>query len=189
MRSTLIKASLRVVLCWVCLYWIFWALDFIWISLFIASYLIFSFSDRNLPNSERSHFPKFTRPFFYITIMPWWTSRFGSLSFRKIYLGRICNGCVWYYIIVIIAMYLVVFDLWQYNLTIKTGEKVRYYTCCIYLTLGSASFIIRFWLLGKDGSPFTIILLYLLVAFAENILYITYALAASKHEKFMRGKK
>jgi len=74
------------VFCWVCLYWIFWALYHLFPYSICQLILIFPFSWSKSSNF-RKHFPKYYF-FSYYARLP---VDFGVVSFRKLYLGRICN--------------------------------------------------------------------------------------------------
>jgi sensor histidine kinase YesM len=88
-----------------------------------------------------------------------------------------------YYITVFMPCTLI-FLIYGVYLTIKTGEKVRYYILAGYLILGIASFIFASLTFGKDVS-FTnkYHYIYYLAVLAENFLY-TYALAIKQREVY-----
>lgn len=144
-----------------------------------ASYLIFSFFLIEILNFQR-HFPKFTRFFSYYALIT-------SLIFGVLVLGRylwdgydLMRG---YYIVVFMPCTLI-FLIYGIYLTIKTGEKVRYFILVGYLILGISSFIFAFLTFGKDVS-FTnkYYYIYYLAVLAENFLY-TYALAIKQREVY-----
>jgi sensor histidine kinase YesM len=144
-----------------------------------ASYLIFSFFLIEILNF-RKHFPKFTTFFSYYALIT--SSIFGVLV-----LGRyIWDGYAMmrgYYIIVFMPCTLL-FLIYGVYLTIKTGEKVRYFILAGYLTLGIASFIFAFLTFGKDVAITNqYYYIYYLAVLAENFLY-TYALAIKQREVY-----
>ncbi|MEB2782868.1 histidine kinase [Algoriphagus sp. C2-6-M1] len=144
-----------------------------------ASYLIFSFFLIEILNF-RKHFPKFTRFFSYYALIT--SSIFGVLV-----LGRyIWDGYDWmkdYYIYVFMPCTFI-FLIYGIYLTIKTGEKVRYYILTGYLILGISSFILAFLVMGKDVSMANkYFYIYYLAVMAENFLY-TYALAIKQREVY-----
>jgi sensor histidine kinase YesM len=144
-----------------------------------ASYLIFSFFLIEILNF-RKHFPKFTSFFTYYALIT--SSIFGILVLgRYVWDGyALMRG---YYITVFMPCTLI-FLIYGVYLTIKTGEKVRYYILAGYLILGVGSFIFAFLTFGKDVSitnKFQYI--YYLAVLAENYLY-TYALAIKQREVY-----
>jgi sensor histidine kinase YesM len=144
-----------------------------------ASYLIFSFFLIEILNF-RKHFPKFTSFFSYYALTT-------SLIFGVLILGRylwdgydMMRG---YYIMVFMPSTLI-FLIYGIYLTIKTGEKVRYFILVGYLTLGFCGFILAYLTFGKDVS-FTnkYYYIYYLAVLVENFLY-TYALAIKQREVY-----
>ncbi|TXE11086.1 histidine kinase [Algoriphagus aquimarinus] len=144
-----------------------------------ASYLIFSFFLIEILNF-RKHFPKFTSFFTYYALIT--SSIFGVLVLgRYVWDGyALMRG---YYITVFMPCTLI-FLIFGVYLTIKTGEKVRYYILAGYLILGVGSFIFASLTFGKDVS-FTnkYHYIYYLAVLAENYLY-TYALAIKQREVY-----
>lgn len=144
-----------------------------------ASYLIFSFFLIEILNF-RKHFPKFTSFFSYYALVI--CSIFGVLV-----LGRyLWEGYDWmkdYYVFVYMPCTFI-FLIYGIYLTIKTGEKVRYYILTGYLILGISSFILGFLVIGKDVSIANkYFYIYYLAVMAENFLY-TYALAIKQREVY-----
>lgn len=144
-----------------------------------TSYLIFSFFLIEILNF-RKHFPKFTTFFSYYALIT------GSI-FGILVLGRyVWDGYALmrgYYITVFMPCTLI-FLIYGIYLTVKTGEKVRYFILTGYLILGVCSFIFAFLTFGKDVS-FTnkYYYIYYLAVLAENFLY-TYALAIKQREVY-----
>jgi sensor histidine kinase YesM len=144
-----------------------------------ASYLIFSFFLIEILNF-RKHFPKFTTFFSYYALIT--SSIFGVLVLGR-YLWDGYAMMRGYYILVFMPCTLILL-IYGIYLTIKTGEKVRYFILAGYLILGGASFIFAFLTFGKDVS-FTnkYHYIYYLAVLAENFLY-TYALAIKQREVY-----
>lgn len=144
-----------------------------------ASYLIFSFFLIEILNF-RKHFPKFTRFFSYYALST-------SLIFGVLVLGRyLWDGYEMmrgYYILVFMPCTLI-FLIYGIYLTVKTGEKVRYFILVGYLTLGISSFLLAYLTFGKELS-FTnkYYYIYYLAVIVENFLY-TYALAIKQREVY-----
>jgi sensor histidine kinase YesM len=144
-----------------------------------ASYLIFSFFLIEILNF-RKHFPKFTTFFSYYALIT--SSIFGILV-----AGRyLWDGYDWmrdYYMHVFMPCTFI-FLIYGIYLTIKTGEKVRYYILMGFLILGISSFILAFLVMGKDVSiADKFFYIYYLAVLAENFLY-TYALAIKQREVY-----
>lgn len=144
-----------------------------------ASYLIFSFFLIEILNF-RKHFPKFTTFFTYYVLIT--SSIFGVLVLgRYLWDGyALMRG---YYITVFMPCTLM-FLIYGIYLTIKTGEKVRYFILAGYLILGVSSFIFAFLTFGKDASISNkFYYIYYLAVLAENYLY-TFALAIKQREVY-----
>lgn len=144
-----------------------------------ASYLIFSFFLIEILNF-RKHFPKFTSFFSYYALIT--SSIFGVLV-----LGRyLWEGYDWmrgYYIHVFMPCTLI-FLIYGIYLTIKTGEKVRYFILTGFLILGISTFIFAFLTFGQDVSMTNrYYYIYYLAVLVENFLY-TYALAIKQREVY-----
>lgn len=144
-----------------------------------ASYLLFSFFLIEILNF-RKHFPRFTTFFHYYAL-------FTSLIFGTLVLGRyVWDGYDWmrdYYMYVFMPCTFI-FLVYGIYLTIKTGEKIRYYILIGYLILGISSFILAFLVMGKDVSLANkYFYIYYLAVLAENFLY-TYALAIKQREVY-----
>ena len=144
-----------------------------------ASFLIFSFFLIEILNF-RKHFPKFTSFFTYYALIT--SSIFGVLVLGR-YLWDGYDMMRGYYILVFMPCTLI-FLIYGIYLTIKTGEKVRYFILAGYLILGISSFIFASLTFGKDIS-FTNKYYYIfyLAVLAENFLY-TYALAIKQREVY-----
>ncbi len=144
-----------------------------------ASYLIFSFFLIEILNF-RKHFLRFTNFFTYYALVT-------SSIFVVLVLGRyywdgydMMRG---YYITVFMPCTLI-FLIYGIFLTIKSGEKVRYFILVGYLILGISSFIFAFLTFGKDVSITNkYYYIYYLAVLAENYLY-TYALAIKQREVY-----
>ncbi len=144
-----------------------------------ASYLIFSFFLMEILNF-RKHFPKFTTFFHYYALIT-------SLIFGILVLGRyVWDGYDWmrgYYVFVFMPCTLI-FLIYGIYLTVKTGEKVRYFILTGYLILGFSSFVLAFLTFGKDLTITNkYYYIYYLAVLAENFLY-TYALAIKQREVY-----
>lgn len=142
-----------------------------------ASYLIFSFFLIEILNF-RKHFPKFTT--FFLTYALITSSIFGVLVFGRYFWDgyAFMRG---YYIYVFMPSTLV-FLIYGIYLTIKTGEKVRYFMLSGYLILGISSFIFAFLTFGQSIEVTNkYYYIYYLAVLAENFLY-TYALAIKQRE-------
>ncbi|WP_075352280.1 histidine kinase [Algoriphagus marinus] len=144
-----------------------------------ASYLIFSFFLIEILNF-RKHFPKFTTFFSYYALIT--SSIFGVLVLGR-YIWDGYDMMRGYYIVVFMPCTLI-FLIYGIYLTIKTGEKVRFFILAGYLILGISSFIFAFLTFGKDVAITNqYYYIYYLAVLAENFLY-TYALAIKQREVY-----
>ncbi|MFN3999036.1 histidine kinase [Algoriphagus sp.] len=144
-----------------------------------ASYLIFSYFLIEILNF-RKHFPKFTRFFSYYALST-------SLIFGVLVLGRYLwdgYGMMRGYYILVFMPCTLIFLIYGVYLTVKTGEKVRYFILVGYLTLGVSSFLLAYLTFGK-ALTFTnkYYYIYYLAVLVENFLY-TYALAIKQREVY-----
>jgi sensor histidine kinase YesM len=144
-----------------------------------ASYLIFSFFLIEILNF-RKHFPKFTTFFSYYALIT--SSIFGVLVLGR-YIWDGYDMMRGYYIVVFMPCTLI-FLIYGIYLTIKTGEKVRFFILAGYLILGISSFIFAFLTFGKDVAITNqYYYIYYLAVLTENFLY-TYALAIKQREVY-----
>ena len=144
-----------------------------------ASYLIFSFFLIEILNF-RKHFPRFINFFSYYVLIT--SSIFGVLVLGR-YVWDGYDMMRGYYITVFMPSTLI-FLIYGIFLTIKSGEKVRYFILAGYLILGISSFIFAFMTFGKDVSITNkYYYIYYLAVLAENYLY-TYALAIKQREVY-----
>ncbi|SFB56490.1 histidine kinase [Algoriphagus aquimarinus] len=144
-----------------------------------ASYLIFSFFLIEILNF-RKHYPKFTSFFTYYAVVT--SSIFGVLVLGR-YVWDGYDMMRGYYITVFMPCTLVLLIYGVY-LTVKTGEKVRFFILAGFLILGIATFIFAFLTFGKDASITNKYqYIYYLAVLAENYLY-TYALAIKQREVY-----
>lgn len=144
-----------------------------------ASYLIFSFFLIEILNF-RKHFLKFTTFFSYYALIT--SSIFGVLVLGR-YIWDGYDMMRGYYIVVFMPCTLI-FLIYGIYLTIKTGEKVRFFILAGYLILGISSFIFAFLTFGKDVAITNqYYYIYYLAVLAENFLY-TYALAIKQREVY-----
>ncbi|MDP3470655.1 MAG: histidine kinase [Algoriphagus sp.] len=144
-----------------------------------ASYLIFSFFLIEILNF-RKHFPKFTTFFSYYALIT-------SLIFGVLVAGRyLWDGydMMRGYYITVFMPFTLIFLIYGVYLTVKTGEKVRFFILAGYLILGISSFIFAFLTFGKEVSVTNkYYYIYYFAVLAENFLY-TYALAIKQREAY-----